>query len=94
MRTFGNDGDENIEFVSKEDLDEEEEKERDRLLAAGFADWGRRDFQSFIRSNEKHGRQVRTATKLAQKLGPTSVFYRCIPTGMHGPTCIFWANLC
>jgi hypothetical protein len=24
---------------------------------------------------------------------PTSAFYSCIPTRMHGPTCIFWANL-
>ena len=22
-----------------------------------------------------------------------SAFYSCIPTGMHGPTCIFWASL-
>jgi hypothetical protein len=21
------------------------------------------------------------------------LLYRCVPTGMHGPTCIFWANL-
>ena len=25
--------------------------------------------------------------------GPTSAFYSCIPTGMCGPTCIFWATL-
>jgi hypothetical protein len=25
--------------------------------------------------------------------GPTSAFYHCIPIDMHGPTCIFWANL-
>ena len=24
---------------------------------------------------------------------PTSALYSCIPTGMHGPTSIFWANL-
>ena len=30
---------------------------------------------------------------LAQKLGQLQPFYRCIPAGMHGPTCIFWANL-
>ena len=29
----------------------------------------------------------------AQKSGQLQPFYRCIPTGMHGPTCIFWANL-
>jgi hypothetical protein len=31
--------------------------------------------------------------KLAQKLGQLQSFYRCIPTGMDGPTCIFWANI-
>jgi hypothetical protein len=35
------------------------------------------------------GAQVRE-TKLAQK---TSALYSCVPTGTHGPTCIFWANL-
>jgi hypothetical protein len=30
--------------------------------------------------------------KLAQKLGQLQPF-SCIPSGMHGPTCIFWANL-
>ena len=29
---------------------------------------------------------------LAQKLGQIQPF-SCIPSGMHGPTCIFWANL-
>jgi hypothetical protein len=40
------------------------------------------------------GPQVRTA-KLAQKLGQPIAFDSCIPspTGMHGPTCIFWGNL-
>ena len=27
------------------------------------------------------------------EVGPASAFCSCIPTGMHGPTCIFWANL-
>ena len=27
------------------------------------------------------------------EVGPTSAFYSCIPTGMHGPTCICRANL-
>jgi hypothetical protein len=27
------------------------------------------------------------------EVGPTSAFYSCVPTGMHGLTCIFWANL-
>ena len=31
--------------------------------------------------------------KLAQKLGQLQPFYSCVPTGVHGPTCILWANL-
>ena len=38
-------------------------------------------------SREREGRQV------GPEVGPTSAFYSCVPTGMHGPTCIFWANL-
>jgi hypothetical protein len=36
--------------------------------------------------SEKH-------TQLAQKLAQLQPVYGCIPTGMHGPTCIFRANL-
>ena len=32
-------------------------------------------------------------TQVVPEVGPTSTFYRCITTGMHGPTSIFWANL-
>jgi hypothetical protein len=31
-------------------------------------------------------------TQVAPEVGPTSAFYRCITTGMRGPTSIFWAN--
>jgi hypothetical protein len=27
------------------------------------------------------------------EVGPTSALYSCFATGMHGPTCIFWADL-
>ena len=37
--------------------------------------------------NKCEGRQV------GPEVGPTSAFYTCTPTGMHGPACIFWANL-
>merc|ERR1712086_490146 len=47
---------EKIEFIAKEELTEEEEKKKEELLKAGFAEWGRRDFQAYIRANEKHGR--------------------------------------
>jgi SWI/SNF-related matrix-associated actin-dependent regulator of chromatin subfamily A member 5 len=47
---------EKVEFVAKEELTEEEEQLKEELLKSGFAEWGRRDFQAFIRANEKHGR--------------------------------------
>jgi hypothetical protein len=31
--------------------------------------------------------------KLVQKLGQLPPFGGCIPTGMYGPTCVFWASL-
>jgi hypothetical protein len=31
--------------------------------------------------------------QVGSEVGPTSAFCSCIPTGMHGPTCIFWADL-
>jgi hypothetical protein len=39
---------------------------------------------------------ARKDAKSAQKLGQLQsfmAFYSCIPTEMHGPTCVFWANL-
>uniref|UniRef100_A0ACD5VFE8 Uncharacterized protein n=1 Tax=Avena sativa TaxID=4498 RepID=A0ACD5VFE8_AVESA len=37
-------------------LTEEEQEEKERLLEEGFATWSRRDFNTFIRSCEKYGR--------------------------------------
>jgi hypothetical protein len=31
--------------------------------------------------------------QVGPEIGPTSSFYRYIPTGIHGPTYILWANL-
>ena len=31
--------------------------------------------------------------KVGPEVGSTSAFSSCIPTGIHGPTCIFCANL-
>jgi hypothetical protein len=39
------------------------------------------------------GKTPRLPKSWGPEVGPTSVFYSCIPTGMHGPTCIFWADL-
>ena len=36
------------------------------------------------------GTEVR---KVGPEVGQTSAFYSCIPTRVHGPTCVFWANL-
>merc|ERR1712241_1375834 len=38
-------------------LTEEEVEEKDRLLEAGFSNWNKREFNYFIRANEKHGRE-------------------------------------
>uniref|UniRef100_A0A0B6ZJP7 SWI/SNF-related matrix-associated actin-dependent regulator of chromatin subfamily A member 5 n=1 Tax=Arion vulgaris TaxID=1028688 RepID=A0A0B6ZJP7_9EUPU len=37
-------------------LDEEEMSEKDGLLKEGFTNWSKRDFQQFIKANEKFGR--------------------------------------
>ena len=37
--------------------------------------------------------QVRRTRQVGPEVGPTSASYSCIITGMHGSTCIFWANL-
>jgi hypothetical protein len=37
--------------------------------------------------------QVRERRQVGPEIGPTPAFSSCILTGMHGSTCIFWANL-
>ena len=37
--------------------------------------------------------KVRKALSWPRSWANFSLVYSCIPTGMHGPTCIFWANL-
>ncbi|TPP65404.1 SWI:SNF matrix associated [Fasciola gigantica] len=39
-----------------EPLTEEEVVEKEDLLSQGFTNWSKRDFQQFIKANEKHGR--------------------------------------
>ena len=34
----------------------------------------------------------RERRQVGPEVGPTSAFYSCSPTGMHGPPYIFWAN--
>ena len=34
-----------------------------------------------------------TLRRVGPVVGPTPAFYSCVPTGMHGPACIFWADL-
>lgn len=38
-----------------EPLDDDEQEEKDRLIAEGFEDWSRRDFQQFVRGLESYG---------------------------------------
>jgi hypothetical protein len=42
-----------------------------------------------------HGPQLKAGHREhdASQVKGTSAFYSCIPTGMPGPTCIFWTNL-
>lgn len=42
---------------SFERLDDEEEKEKDRLIDSGFTSWTKNDFLAFVRGNELYGRQ-------------------------------------
>jgi hypothetical protein len=47
---------------------------------------GRPDRGAAGTASEKEG-------QVGPEVGPSSAFYRCMPTGMHGPTCTLWANL-
>ena len=38
-------------------MTDEEQTEKEHLLTMGFNSWNRRDFQQFIKANEKHGRE-------------------------------------
>ena len=37
--------------------------------------------------------KVRMRRQVGPEARPTSAFYSYVPTGMHGPTCVSWANL-
>jgi hypothetical protein len=37
--------------------------------------------------------KVEERLQVGPEAGPTSAFHNCIPTELHGPTWIFWANL-
>lgn len=50
-------------------LDEELEAERTKLLAAGFSNWTRREFNSFLRGVERHGRD--NIEEIARDIGDT-----------------------
>jgi hypothetical protein len=58
---------------------------------------GRRSVRSLVRFGRRGCCDRRAAgekdRRVGPEVGPTSAFYRCVPTGTHGPTCIFWANL-
>ena len=41
--------------IVAEALTEEELQEKEELIAKGFEDWSRRDFQQFVRALESHG---------------------------------------
>ncbi|KAG5450102.1 SWI/SNF- matrix-associated actin-dependent regulator of chromatin sub A member 5 [Clonorchis sinensis] len=47
---------EQMRIDEAEPLTEEELAEKEDLLTQGFTNWSKRDFQQFIKANEKHGR--------------------------------------
>lgn len=47
---------EQVKIDEGEQLNEEEMTEKERLLNEGFTNWTRRDFNQFIKANEKYGR--------------------------------------
>lgn len=64
------DGKEPPELPKVESLfSEEHEKERERLLEEGFNLWTRREFQSFLRGLERHGRD--NLERIAEDIGDT-----------------------
>jgi hypothetical protein len=54
---------------------------------------GRRDPDDRLHLRARFRPKSEKEAKLAQKLGQLQPFNSCIPTGIHGPTSIFWANL-
>ncbi|KAL3320968.1 SWI/SNF- matrix-associated actin-dependent regulator of chromatin subfamily A member 5 [Cichlidogyrus casuarinus] len=48
--------DEQDKIDNSEPLTEEEIAEREDLITKGFVNWTKRDFQQFVKANEKHGR--------------------------------------
>eukprot|EP01094_Clydonella_sp_ATCC50884_P011180 TRINITY_DN2098_c0_g1_i2.p1 TRINITY_DN2098_c0_g1~~TRINITY_DN2098_c0_g1_i2.p1 ORF type:complete len:532 (-),score=181.27 TRINITY_DN2098_c0_g1_i2:92-1687(-) len=53
-----------------DDLTEEEQKEKDKLLEkGGFSDWNRRDFHAFVRGCENFGRKA--YPQIAEEVGKT-----------------------
>ncbi|KAK9722597.1 chromatin remodeling complex Adenosinetriphosphatase [Basidiobolus ranarum] len=47
---------EQAKIDNAEPLTEEEKEEKEKLLEEGFENWGKRDFNSFVRASERHGR--------------------------------------
>jgi SWI/SNF-related matrix-associated actin-dependent regulator of chromatin subfamily A member 5 len=47
--------------LTKLDLTDEEKRERDELLAAGFSTWSRREYKLFTNALERFGREARDA---------------------------------
>ncbi|ORX79706.1 hypothetical protein K493DRAFT_243417, partial [Basidiobolus meristosporus CBS 931.73] len=47
---------EQAKIDAAEPLTEEEKEEKERLLVEGFENWGKRDFNGFVKACERHGR--------------------------------------
>ncbi len=53
--------DEQKKIDEAETLSEAEQAEKDGLLTQGFTNWSKREFNQFVRLNEKYGREDLTA---------------------------------
>ena len=54
--------------------------------------WGPREY-GFVQATMGPPDPERERHRVGPEIGPTSAFSSYTPTGMHGPTCILWANL-
>jgi hypothetical protein len=61
------------------------------VYLVGGSDGHSRRLRSMLRYDPDADRCERR--QVDPEVGPTSAFYSCIPTGMHGPNYILWANL-
>jgi len=65
-------------------LTPEEQEEKEEMLQQGFSDWGRKEFQAFVRGNERYGR--RALALIADEIGTKS------EKEVKSYASVFWKN--